>query len=412
MTNTVIIGVAGAGRRAGCTHLCLVLANFLKNRNYRVALFEKNNTGVFENIADSEDIAINTEGSFLLNNVDCYTQMKETTQALIMSRPYDYLIIDYGDYLECDKVQFSTSTKKIITCGSKAWEFGGINALFEHTHEEILKSFYYCFIFASQNKALQREIIDGMEALTNIFFTPYTEDPFTDDNFADAHEILGIESTSVEVSNKKNPLKLQRKKKVPKEPVYEAKRVVEEVEEFDAIEDFEVEEFEGIDKEIDKEIDKKQPQESREGFLSRIASVRKQRPPKEEEIDVHIPPHFGLEEEVELEKSRIIQYDKYPDSFYLSREINTSAENVANDVLLLREIGDLSIRKHYAKAYEYAIAVCFKSGSDLRRVNDKYMLSIDGRPLALEVDALKEIVPTHLLDLLEDEEKPKRKVVI
>lgn len=214
LTNTIIIGVAGAGRRTGCTHLCLVLANFLKKKGLKIALLEKNDTKVFFNIAESEEIEITIEGSFFLNNLDFYISKSELTVPLIISRPYEYLIIDYGDYLECDKNSFSSNTTKIITCGSKLWEFGGINMIFEETHEEILKSFHYCFSFASNSPILQKEIAQEMDELENIYFPHYTEDPFINDDFEDAYEILGLPiNETTKEKKKRNILKLQKKKK-------------------------------------------------------------------------------------------------------------------------------------------------------------------------------------------------------
>ena len=204
-TNTITIGIAGAGRRTGCTHLSLVIANILSDRGHEVALLERNRTNVFTNIAETEQISISQEGSFSLNNLDFYTGQNDNLLSIVMGRDYEYVIIDFGDYLDAsfDYKLFSLSAKKIITCGSRPWEFAGMNILFDRTDNEILQSFYYCFMFTASNKAMQSEIKDALEGFNKIYFPPYSEDPFTSKDFDGIFDILSIAGIPQEDFSKK-----------------------------------------------------------------------------------------------------------------------------------------------------------------------------------------------------------------
>lgn len=205
--SAVLIGIAGAGRKSGCTHTALLTCNFLRAKGYTVAFVEENQTNVFAEICAAENLLAGNTNSFFLRGIDYYMRQTPDPVPKLMEK-YDFIVLDYGDYLACDKTKYLMTNVKLLTCGSKPWEFGPINKIFDETPEEILVTLNYCFIFSGENKIKQNEIITAMEGLDHIFFLPYSEDPFMSNNFPDLSLILKgriVEETTYEeeTANKK-----------------------------------------------------------------------------------------------------------------------------------------------------------------------------------------------------------------
>lgn len=189
-----IIGVIGAEKRCGCTHTCLTIANFLKNRGLKVALCqcdEKKST--FEDIQESAGAVIDKGNNyFTYNQIDYYPFVNDMIFKNITLNPkYNYVILDLSDYDKMDEKFLAKSDIKILVCGSKPWEVTALGKVFGQLDEKILQSFVYYFTFCSDNETAKKNIIDGMDTLTNVYFPKYTEDPFVCEDFPGASEILG-----------------------------------------------------------------------------------------------------------------------------------------------------------------------------------------------------------------------------
>ncbi len=184
-TKPKIIGIAGAGPRTGCTHLSLVLTRFLKNNGYKCALVEHNVSGHLYDIATENNLKLNKEGSFKLNGCDCYVYT-DSLQA-ITKKDYNYIVVDFGDFPICKKDLFFASDHYIVTCGSRPWEYDCLLPLFKNLEANTLNSILFCFMFASENAKMQKQIREAMAPNRNIYFPPYHEHPLTDDN------VYGIE---------------------------------------------------------------------------------------------------------------------------------------------------------------------------------------------------------------------------
>ena len=189
-----IIGVVGAEKRCGCTHTCLTLANFLKNRGLKVALCqcsEKKST--FEDIQESAGAVMDKANNFFTyNQIDYYPYVNEMIFRQISLNPkYNYVVLDLSDYDKMDEKFLAKSDIKILVCGSKPWEVTALGKVFEQLDESILQDFIFYFTFCSDNEIAKRNIIDGMDTLKNVYFPRYTEDPFVCEDFPGASEILG-----------------------------------------------------------------------------------------------------------------------------------------------------------------------------------------------------------------------------
>ena len=182
MLKKIIIGIVGAEEKSGCTHTALTMANYLKNRNLKVALVECNESGHFNEIREmvGQELVSNC---FNYNNIDIYPYVNNYILSGIFSKPYQFVILDFGSYKTCDAVTFSRSDVKIVTCGSRPWETMALNNIFEAIDEETLSQYNFFFKFASGTKQTMKDIISGMGNLKNVYFPEYTENPFVAESF-------------------------------------------------------------------------------------------------------------------------------------------------------------------------------------------------------------------------------------
>lgn len=221
MLKKIIIGIVGAEEKSGCTHTALTMANYLKNRNLKVALAECNESGHFNEIREmvGQELVSNC---FNYNNIDIYPYVNNYILSGIFSKPYQFVILDFGSYKTCDAVTFSRSDVKIVTCGSRPWETMALNNIFEAIDEETLSQYNFFFKFASGTKQTMKDIISGMGNLKNVYFPEYTENPFVAESFPGVDKIIGDVFNMGEVKQSSKPKEFKpfgRKKEIPTEPV-------------------------------------------------------------------------------------------------------------------------------------------------------------------------------------------------
>ena len=107
----------------------------------------------------------------------------------IMAKSYNFVLIDFGSYLDCDQVTYQKAEVKLLVAASKLWELPQINHIFEITEtEETLKTMNFLFGFATDE--LKKPITDGMKVLQHVYFLPLTEDPFAVRDFPAVDEIF------------------------------------------------------------------------------------------------------------------------------------------------------------------------------------------------------------------------------
>lgn len=206
--NKVLIGIAGSEKRIGVTHNGIVLANYLRKRGFMVALVEYGERKVFESIQESFGEKLLDEMYFSLNGVDYYGNADENLLGSVLGKSYNFVLVDFGVFEECDKVTFNKCNARLIIAGSKPWEVERINSVFGAVPEETLQMYHFCFNFTKEN--LRSEIRKGMAVLEQVHFLNILEDPFSAYDFAEAEEILK-EYMPVKAAEKKKGL-FKRKK--------------------------------------------------------------------------------------------------------------------------------------------------------------------------------------------------------
>lgn len=188
--NKVMIAVAGASRRIGVTHNCIILANFLRKKGYMVAIVELSGASHFKNIQDFYDERMLDGQYFSMKGVDFYPSADLDKLSSVLGKTYNFIIADFGLYETCDLVTYNKAEVRMLVCGSKPWEIGDVNSIFAKADEETLKGYYFCFSFTS--KGYEKEIQEGMSGIdnNNIFFMPYSDNPFKTYDFHGAENIL------------------------------------------------------------------------------------------------------------------------------------------------------------------------------------------------------------------------------
>lgn len=186
--NKRMVGFAGTEENIGVTHNAIILANFFRKQGYRIALVEMNDTGAFSAIAADFGERIFNEEYFTLSGVDYYPECREEKIVEILARSYNLVIFDLGEYEKCNRVVFERCEDRVIISGSKPWELGKLDKVFELATDEALPEYIFCFNF-TQKKDWDA-IREGMGELKNVYFMEYAEDPFSNSDFSGAEEIF------------------------------------------------------------------------------------------------------------------------------------------------------------------------------------------------------------------------------
>ena len=174
----------------------IVLANHLRKMGYLVALVDKSQKPTFRSIQDSFDCEDQNE-YFTLDGIDYY---KEQELQKLQKKGYNFILIDYGEYLERDE-SYGDCGIQIIIAGAKPWEVEKTFYVFQDTVEETLKKYHYFFNFVADD--LKDEVRSGMDNLKSVHFLTYAEDPFNSEDFPDIEDIIYEYSKPEPVPDKK-----------------------------------------------------------------------------------------------------------------------------------------------------------------------------------------------------------------
>lgn len=199
----ILVGVAGSGRRMGSTHNSILIANFLREQKQMTAVMEMNQTQAFQTFCDVYKAKRFEDGYFSIKGIDFYPACDNGRILSAVGKLYNFLILDFGSYYEADKIMFNKCDVRILFSGTKPWEMGNLEQLFAEQEEEVLKNYHWCFLGTTSNK-LQKEIVEHMKPLENVWFPEYVEDPFSSSKFTEGNQIFKeYLTTNNEVTAKK-----------------------------------------------------------------------------------------------------------------------------------------------------------------------------------------------------------------
>lgn len=206
--NKALIGFVGSQERIGVTHNAIVSGYFLKEQGYRIAIVENSfkRNKCFQEISESFDLDHESDDYFSINNVDFYMDFDFKELHRVLSKNYNFIILDFGLFEEIDLLEFSRCVKQVVVCGSKPWETSKLNNIFSSAEQTILEDYIYLFNYTDLTNA--PALIEGMGELNKVFFTEYSPDPFNSSYFTDLKAIFKeyiSEKTVTEIKNKKFP---------------------------------------------------------------------------------------------------------------------------------------------------------------------------------------------------------------
>lgn len=184
----VLVEIAGSEARIGTTHNTIILANYLRKKGYMVAIAEMNMSGAFKQIQENFCEKVFDDKYFSIGGVDFYPDSDSNQLASILGKSYNFILADFGDFTECDRVNFNKADVQIIIAGSKAWEITDVNRIFAMVDEETFKNYNYCFNFTVEKN--HKDIVKSMKGVERVYFLKITEDPFTTYEFPGAEKIL------------------------------------------------------------------------------------------------------------------------------------------------------------------------------------------------------------------------------
>ncbi len=212
------IGISGVQERIGCTHVCIMLANYLRDRGYDVALIEMNQSGTFENIRKSESLHLSVSACYRHRCIDYYPYRSKKILKTVSGKEYQFVIIDFGSFQASHKPAFCNCDVSIFVSGTKTWELNKLNEIFQEIDEASLANYYFYFNFSFYNEQIKKEIRHGLDIIRdNLFFLPYVDDPFMQGCFPGAKKIIAdaIYKRSLCLHNKR----IKEHLKKPAEPI-------------------------------------------------------------------------------------------------------------------------------------------------------------------------------------------------
>lgn len=214
VVSKVMIGMAGSQDRIGVTHSSIVLANNLRKKGFSVALAEYNSKsdelaklqnqalsqGIneddkefdklrtpFEKIQKLYGEELFESRYFTMNGIDYYAKCNSDKLSQVIGKSYNFIIIDFGEFKECDRITYNKCSERIMIAGASAWELEEVNSVFQLSNDSI-KDIIFCFNFV--HESLYEDVREGMEGAGPVYFLKTIKDPFNEWDFSGADEIF------------------------------------------------------------------------------------------------------------------------------------------------------------------------------------------------------------------------------
>lgn len=186
--NMVMIGIAGAQPRVGCTHNSIIMANQLKRMGFAVAYLEMNHSGALQMIRQDERISMVDGMFFTSRNIDFYPDCDELLLKKIQEdKVYNFMILDFGCYRDCEIYLYNRCHVKIAIGNVQPWEVNFLADFWNRYDEEARKriNFYINFLYGEKDrKALEKAF------QTQFRYIGFMQDPFEAGEFSALKDIL------------------------------------------------------------------------------------------------------------------------------------------------------------------------------------------------------------------------------
>lgn len=168
---TIVIAIVGTQKRVGTTHTAIAVAAYLKKYKHKVALIELHKSDHFKEIKHSYENIYEKENYFTLNKLDYYAYSKNimTQYIEVLEKDYNYVILDLGDYENCNKQELKRANHKIIVTGCKDWELKYLQETLEDIQNKKKYKYYITLSDQESFKSLKKNL-NNLEC----YQAPYT----------------------------------------------------------------------------------------------------------------------------------------------------------------------------------------------------------------------------------------------
>lgn len=192
VVSKVMIGIAGCQKRMGVTHNSVVMAGYLRKQGFLVAVVEYNQSGDFQKIRNGFDEKFHDHLYFSMGGIDYYPDATKEALQVVLEKSYNFIILDYGYYKECDLTSFHKCHVKIMVAGSKAWELNQVAEVLKIYDDETLAHIFFYFNLTAREfeKTIRKEMKYSTGLPINVFFLKYVSDPFNTYDFPEADTLL------------------------------------------------------------------------------------------------------------------------------------------------------------------------------------------------------------------------------
>lgn len=194
IVGTIIIAVAGVGRRTGTTHTAIQIANFLNYEGHQTACIElvdpEENPPTFNIFKNNQQSRLHPDG-FTINNIDFFAieHVNNNNIIDILKAGYKYVVLDLGNLIKADQTpamhhqEFLRADMQIISSCSGLWDFHSlIQNIDTLTKWKWNKKWNVALHFADNElfQEIQAAITtkESEQISLNYFKTPYQPDPF------------------------------------------------------------------------------------------------------------------------------------------------------------------------------------------------------------------------------------------
>lgn len=211
LVNKVMLGVMGSQERIGTTHCSISLAVTLRKKGFLVALLEKNQSGDFEKIREGYGAKL-FDNYFVMDGIDYYPAVTQKTMIAIKEKSYNFIVMDYGCYENCDLESYFLTHEHFLITGSKPWELHNIAYFLTQYDDDTLMAFHFCFNLTdpANYNAIRKMMHLGEKKNAKelpVYFIDYNTDPFNiQQSNNNINEILKDYLPSAQVKTRKRIL--------------------------------------------------------------------------------------------------------------------------------------------------------------------------------------------------------------
>lgn len=171
ITKGEVVGIIGAGKSVGVTHLSVWMANYLWGaRRKTVAVLEWNDHGSFGCMGM---FCGKETKSFAIAGVDYYEQAGPQELARCLEKEYSYIIVDFGNITEDSLWECARCDRKIVVGACTEWQADAFLETVGRSRKKD-KNWNYAAVFGSEEVRREMEKVFHIK----VWRIPLRTDPF------------------------------------------------------------------------------------------------------------------------------------------------------------------------------------------------------------------------------------------